>query len=46
LLGQFLDWDPAIAQNAFFAINKSDGAFAGTGVPVAAIERDQTGLIA
>ena len=46
VFGQFLDRNAAVAQNAFFSVNKSDGAFAGAGVPVAAIEGDQTGLIA
>jgi hypothetical protein len=46
LLGQLLDRNPAVAQDALFSIDKGDGAPTGTGVPIAAIEGAQTGLVA
>ena len=46
MFGEFLDRDATVTKNPFFAVDKRDRALAGTGVPVAAIEGDQTGLIA
>ena len=40
MLGELLDGDAAVAQDAFLSIEKSDRAEAGAGVHVAVVERD------
>jgi hypothetical protein len=44
LLREFFDWDSAIPQDALFAVDEGDGAFAGTGIAVAVVEGDMAGL--
>src|SRR5215510_771595 len=46
LLRQLLDWNAAVAKDALLSVDKRNGAPTGTCVPVAAVESDQTGLIA
>src|SRR6516164_1600743 len=46
LLRQCLDGNAAVAKDALFSVDKRNGALTGTCVPVAAVESDQTGLIA
>jgi hypothetical protein len=41
---QFRDVVAAVAQDALFAVDEGDGAFAGAGVAVAGVEGDAAGL--
>src|SRR3954471_16238214 len=46
LFGELFDRDAPITQNAFFAVDESNGAAARTGVAVAVVKRDAAGLVA
>ncbi len=44
LRSQLFDGDSTVAEYSFFAIEKGDFAFAGSGVPITRIHRNVTGL--
>lgn len=46
VLGKFLDGEAAVAQDAFFPVDKSDCAFAGTGIGESGIHCDAAGFLA
>src|SRR5271157_4242579 len=43
VLGKLLDGDAAIAQNSFLTVDEGDLAYAGSGVAVPRVERNQAG---
>jgi len=46
VLGQLLDRNATVAQDALFAVDKRDGALTSAGVPITVVKGDQPGLIA
>ena len=45
VFGQLFDGNPAVPQNAFFAVHEGDGRLAGAGIGVAGIKRQQAGFL-